>query len=103
MTEAEACIRFATWLEERMLSSGRGDALSEMEEQPSTKLWLGHLAPEAAVMERGLGERGERLSPCAIGMRFRPGHVLPVRLSCTVSMRVWLKTESRWKKTEGIR
>jgi hypothetical protein len=96
------CTRFVRWLESRVIVSARGDSFTHLEHNPSGRFWLGRLAPEEAVLERGLGERGERLDPCAIGIRtkIRQGYVQ----HCTVKVRAcyWDKSRgtSQWTKHE---
>lgn len=96
----QTCTKFVDWLERRVVASARGDAHLEMEHAPGGRFWLGRLAPQESVIERGLGDRGERLDPCAIGIRAR----VPVtgERSFTVRIRAkyWNKPrqEHQWTK-----
>ena len=94
---------FVEWLERRVVTDARGDALAELTVKPSGRFWLGRLSPEAAVRALGLGDRGERLDPCATGIRLRPALAGPWALAVTVSARAWLQQDDdSWKKTETI-
>lgn len=90
------CVRFIRWLENRVVESARGDSFTHLEHDPSGRFWLGRLAPEEAVLERGLGERGERLEPCAIGIRTKiPKNRMQ---QCTVKVRAYY-----WDKPRGTK
>ncbi|WP_422753028.1 helicase-related protein [Micromonospora sp. WMMD708] len=100
---AEACDRFVTWLDGRVVAAGRGDGLERLEVAPSGTFWLGRLACEDEV-RKGVGDdRSERLDPCAIGVRFRPEGPAPWSATVTVRARAWVKDpkdgpdpERRW-------
>lgn len=100
----QASERFVRWLENKILLSARGDNDFELKDvSPKGKFWLGRLAPEEAVIASGMGERGERLDPCAIGMRLLPADTGPWHFVCVVSFRVWLREEEgRWRKTDRV-
>lgn len=85
-----ACANFVRWLDQRVLTAGRGDDLDQLEVDPASTFWLGRLASEAEVMQNPLGDRAERLDPCAIGIRLRPSGPGPWSLTATVSMRAWV-------------
>jgi hypothetical protein len=98
-----AAEKFVGWLERRIVTAGRGDADSLLEVEPSGKYWLGRLAPEEDVVERGLGERGERLDPCAIGMRLQPSRPGPWTLTVSVSICAWFRdTNGLWHKASDV-
>lgn len=101
ISEREAAgARMVEWLEERVVRAARGDDSMEIEVEPSGRFWLGRLASEAAVVELGLGERGERLDPCAAGIRLRPLKAGPWRFRVGARMRAWVcKGPDRWVKT----
>lgn len=63
---------FVEWLGDRLTSAGTGDTDQVLDVDPSGKYWLGRLQSRLAVMNNNLGDRGERLEPCAIGFRLRP-------------------------------
>jgi len=104
MTEDEACTRFVRWLDERVLKSARGDDIDTISVEPRGLLWLGRLAPEMAAVARGLGDRGERLDPCAIGIRVQPTDVVPIEIEVEVRARVWLFDDAtrRWTKSPPL-
>jgi hypothetical protein len=88
---AEACERFVDWLDRRVVSEGRGDQLDRLEVDPAATFWLGRLASEEEVLHSALGDRAERLDPCAIGIRVRPSGDGPWSFNVRASARVWLK------------
>lgn len=83
--------RFIGWLNRRVTSEGRGDGISTLEVDPSATFWMGTLAPEAVVLARALGDRGERLDPCAVGLRVRPRDAGPWHVDVTVRSTAWRK------------
>lgn len=100
---AKASEKCVDWLERQLLNAGRGDRTSSLDVEPSGRFWLGRLASEEAVAERGLGDRGERLEPCAIGVRIRPSEDGPWRLKVHVEACAWLRHEAgAWTKTKRI-
>jgi len=103
MSETEAFTRFVHWLDGRVISDARGDGTSAMEKEPRNKLWLGRLAPEQSVASSGLGERGERLDPCATGLRVIPRSTSGIRFKVKVSCRAWLRQRDKtWRKSDAI-
>jgi hypothetical protein len=95
--------RFVRWLEGRVIKAARGDDLVTLSVEPSGKLWLGRLTSEAAVISSGLGDRGERLDPCAIGIRTRPKGTGPWRSVVHVRACVWRHAaDGTWHKTPHI-
>ena len=99
----EASERFVEWLERRILYAGRGDSITESDVDPSGRLWLGRLAPESKVIELGLGERGERLDPCAIGIRLRPSTSPPWQFEVEIRACAWLRgVEKTWQKSNFV-
>ncbi|MCA9610316.1 MAG: hypothetical protein KC619_32195 [Myxococcales bacterium] len=95
--------RFLDWLDRQILVAGRGDDLTELDVEPSGRFWLGRLAPEAAVINLGLGDRGERLDPCAVGLVVRPKGPAPWKMSVRVRCCAWLRERAgEWKKSAPI-
>jgi len=96
----DACETFVGWLERRVIQSARGDLYTRLEYAPAGRFWLGRLAPEEVVIERGLADREERLEPCAMGVRVKLRR--DRTHSCTVSVRAkyWNKSrqEPHWAK-----
>lgn len=72
MTTTRDREKFVRWLANRAIRDARGDDLTELDTRPDRRLWLGRVAPEEAAWRSALGERGRRLDPCSIGLRFRP-------------------------------
>lgn len=93
---------FIDWLNHQVGSAARGDQDSSSDVHPSGRYWLGRLAPEQMVVNNVLGERGERLEPCAVGMRVRPAGAGPWQFSVDVRMKSWLKAKNApWTKTKS--
>lgn len=103
LSETEAFTRFVHWLDGRVIADARGDGTSTMDKEPRNKLWLGRLAPEMSVANSGLGERGERLDPCATGLRVIPLSTSGLRFQVKVSCRAWLRQPNNtWHKSHAI-
>lgn len=103
MTEIEAMTKFVRWLDRRVLTAARGDDVTTMEKEPRNKLWLGRLASEESVANSNLGDRGERLDPCATGVRVVPRVAADIRFRVKVSCRAWLRQQDKtWRKTDAI-
>ncbi|MBX3271026.1 MAG: hypothetical protein KF729_12245 [Sandaracinaceae bacterium] len=95
--------RFLDWLDRQILVAGRGDDLTKLDVEPSGRFWLGRLAPEAAVIALGLGDRGERLDPCAVGLVVRPKGSAPWTMSVRLRCCAWLRERpGEWKKSPAI-
>ena len=96
--------KFVDWLARRMTLAGRGDCEDMLEVEPSGKYWLGRLQSAEAVAESDWGDRGERLEPCAFGMKVKPKGTGPWRFNVVVSFRVWLwdKSAKIWNKTKPV-
>ena len=77
-----AAEKLVDWLEGKLLVAGRGDELTELDVEPAGKFWLGRLASEEAVIALRWGERGERIDPCAVGIRLKPTGVAPGLSKC---------------------
>lgn len=98
--------RFVLWLERRAILDARGDELDQSEVDPTGRFWLGRLGPKDLVTKPD--ERGDRLEPCAIGLRIRPRKAS--RLSVTVSCHIWRRERAqqgsayrwRWSKAGPI-
>lgn len=103
MSLEAAGVKFVEWLEHRVVTGARGDSLSGLSVEPSGKFWLGRLAPEAAVAASGLGDRGERLDPCAIGIRVRPVKASPWHFTARVKACAWLRgSDGHWHKSNVV-
>lgn len=97
--------KFVDWLARRMTLAGRGDCDDVLKVEPSGKYWLGRLQSAEAVAESDWGDRGERLEPCAFGIKVKPRGAGPWRFRVVTSFRVWLwdKSAKIWKKTGPVR
>jgi hypothetical protein len=99
----QASARFLAWLEARVIADGRGDDEVILDGMRADRFWLGKLGSESAQWKKGLGQRGNRLDPCATGFRFRPAR-RDVHVS--VSFRVWSRepdvSPPRWRKSDPI-
>lgn len=95
--------RFVRWLEKRVTVAARGDENVELAVQPSGLFWLGRLASEDAVLERDLGDRGERLEPCAVGLVLRPKRPRACSFTAHVEAVAWLRREDGlWNKSPKV-
>jgi len=98
-----ACSRFVEWLDGRVMASARGDDADRLAVEPSATFWLGRLASEEEVERNPLGDRGERLDPCAIGMRLRPATAAPWVVTANIRMRAWINDgadpERPWRRS----
>jgi hypothetical protein len=98
-----AAAAFMKWMDQQVLFCARGDNLSTVEVEPRGRFWLGRLASEESVAESGLGDRGERLEPCAVGLRIRPHDDVPWTFQVKIEGCVWMYSDSGWKKHQRIR
>src|SRR5262249_17465667 len=102
--------RFVDWLTGEAVASARGDRTQVLAVAPEGRFWLGRLAPEIKVQQSRLGERAERLEPCAVGMRVRPDAFDGRRIRCQARMVAWRRVGAdsddpdaiRWRKSERI-
>ena len=90
-TAAEACELFVSWLDRQVTLEGRGDNLERLDVDPASTFWLGRLASEDHVLASQLGDRAERLDPCAIGLRVRPSGNGPWTFTVCAEARAWVK------------
>ncbi|WP_368178519.1 helicase-related protein [Aeromonas sp. R7-1] len=96
--------KFVDWLAKRMTQAGRGDCEDVLNVEPSGKYWLGRLQSAEAVAQSDWGDRGERLEPCAFGLRVKPKEEGPWSFRVSTSFRVWLwdKPAKLWRKTDPV-
>lgn len=83
------------WLERQVVREARGDQYTELDVDPTGRYWLGRLGPKDFVTR--LDERGDRLEPCAIGLKLRPKNPGPWQFKVSARFFAW----SRKKKEEG--
>jgi hypothetical protein len=94
--------QFVKWLAKRLTAAGTGGNDSKLQVQPEGKYWLGRLASEQTIMSSALGERAERLEPCAMGIRVIPATVERLKFKVRVSFKTWSKINSDWVKSQKI-
>lgn len=96
--------RFTRWLLSRVLEDARGDRTNHLEIAPAGRFWLGRLAPEERVAKSVLGERGERMEPCAAGVRVRPSEIDGRRLRARVRASAWIEGREKtgWTKIAKV-
>lgn len=91
------------WLVERVLADGRGDGTDRLDVKPSGRFWLGRLAPEMEVIASPIGDRFERMEPCAMGIRLKPSSEPPWDFEVEVRCRVWVRhgtgDNAEWNKS----
>jgi hypothetical protein len=92
------------WLEQLVVRDARGDDEAELETAPSGRFWLGRLAPEELVSQLP-GDRGERMDPCACGIRFQPKSAGPWKWMVHAGFVVWTCADNKspWRKQMPIR
>jgi Helicase conserved C-terminal domain len=99
-----AAERFVDWLELRAIREARGDDYTELDVDPSGRYWLGRLGPKDFVTR--LDERGDRLEPCAIGVKLRPRNPGPWKFDVSIQFAAWLRRRKeggplRWAWTKS--
>jgi hypothetical protein len=105
----DACRNFVGWLDHRVLAAARGDDTDRLEVEPASTFWLGRLASEEEVQQNPLGDRAERLDPCAIGIRLRPSDPPPWQFTVTATARAWVKEDDAdaagkgaWRRLDSV-
>jgi hypothetical protein len=97
---------FLRWLLTEVIADARGDHMQAMPVAPAGRLWLGRLAPEIVVENSRLGERGERLEPCEVGVRVRPTERDGREVSCRARVVAWQEIDGddpdRWRKSAPV-
>lgn len=97
----EASAKFVDWLHRQVMAAGRGDGVETLDDAPRSTFWLGRLAPEEWVRNNPLGTRAEKLDPCSISLRVRPGTPAPWSFTVRVSLACWLELQdNRWRKVQ---
>ncbi len=99
MSERQAAETFGAWLSDKVIQEARGRDVVEAELDPSSRFWLGTLAPEEGQLTRGIGERGERLDPSAVGIRVQPVGPAPWTFDVVVRCATWTSDGSMWRKS----
>jgi hypothetical protein len=107
ISKYEAAERFVSWLEKRAIEEARGDLLTHSDVNPAGRFWLGRLGPKDFVTRQD--ERGDRLEPCAIGLKLRPRDTAPWRFTVQIRFAIWRREPSeradkkqlRWRWTKS--
>ncbi len=97
--------RFVGWLLGEAIASARGDHFDTLPVRPDGRLWLGRLAPQEKVEHQRdrLGDRGERLDPCEVGVRVRLSNIDGRSVRCRVRGVAWREAAGgTWEKTRPI-
>lgn len=90
--------KFVGWLLRQVVEDARGDRTDSLSILPSGRFWLGRLAPEERVAANPMGDRGERLDPCATGLRALVVKA-PAILNIRASVTAWARVEKEgWRK-----
>lgn len=53
-------------------------------------------------MRSGLDERGERLEPCAVGLRVKPANHVAWNFQVVIKACVWVRNDNSWTKLQGL-
>jgi hypothetical protein len=103
----ETAERFVRWLENTIIGEARGNAIDESPVDPTGRFWLGRLGPKDVVTLPD--DRGDRLEPCAIGLKLRPNGSGPWNLTVLATLVLWVRSRAesgglrwKWVKTEPI-
>lgn len=97
-----AAEKFVDWLARYVADDARGSAHGQSSVDPRGAYWLGRLAPLVEIASSPLGDRAERLEPCAIGFRSlpKPGSIT---FTATVTFVVWIRSAQSWTKSAPLR
>ena len=99
-----AAERFVDWLQRRLIAAASGSNESGRPNDPLASFWMGRLAPAAEIAASDLGDRAERLEPCAIGMKLRlQAETLPCRTTAAVSFSLWHRVDDVYEKIGPIK
>ena len=109
-TFTDAATHFTAWIDRQVTVAGRGDGMDRLGVAPASTFWMGRLATEDEVMSSGLGQRAERLEPCAIGLRVRPKGKGPWHFGVQIQARAWTHEDPKtspdpnrpWVRSPGI-
>jgi hypothetical protein len=96
----DAADRFGGWLRDGVIAAARGDGIETLGIDPGGRFWLGTLVSEELQMRLDRGERGERLDPSAVGLRFLPIGEGPWTFGIAIEFRLWLGANESWRKSD---
>ena len=102
--------RFLGWLLDNVVKEARGDMYRRLTVAPGGRFWLGRLEPQDVVQNSHLGERAERLQPCAAGFRVRLSEIDGRILHCRAKMVAWREIpehgddpdDEKWEKSDTV-
>ena len=89
------------WLANYVADDARGSARTTSDVDPRGAYWLGRLAPLVEIMNSPLGDRAERLEPCAIGFRCLP-KARALSFLATASFFIWRRSGQTWRKSDRL-
>jgi len=102
-SEREAVDRFGRWLTDEVVNDATGRGVDVIDVNPEGRFWLGTLISEELQLRLDRGERGERLDPAMVGLRFQPTGPGPWRLQIELSFCLWHEPdETGWHKSERV-
>ncbi|MGV6991243.1 helicase-related protein [Gordonia amicalis] len=103
-TYVDACSNFVAWLDRNVTAEASGENVATLDVSPSATFWLGRLACEEEVSQSQIGDRAERLDPCAIGIRIQPALSGPWSVRVRADVRAWARDSALkfWKKLENV-
>ena len=100
--EYSAAERFIDWVANRVEDDASGSKIDYLNVNPKGMFWLGRLAPKEEIKNSSLGERAERLEPCAVGMRLLLAKEGKLTVSGSAEFSIWVKMEDGWRKRGPI-
>lgn len=98
--EHDVAAAFVEWLESQVIDDATGRSWAELDIAPGGRFWLGTLASEEVQLRLDRGERGERLDPSAVGLRFQPAGPGPWPVAVAVEFTTWSEVGETWVKSE---
>ena len=81
---------FIDWLARLVDDEGSGRTQRRTHGDPASTFWLGRLSTEEHVLQAAT-EFGDRLDPCALGIRVRPAGPPPWQLTAHATASAWIK------------
>lgn len=97
-----AAEKFVDWLARYVADDARGTGRAQSTVDPRGAYWLGRLAPLVEIASSPLGDRAERLEPCAIGFRCLP-KAGSITFIASATFVVWVRAAQVWNKSEPVR
>ncbi len=88
----------ASWIASKVVDDATGRTVTSLPIRPEGRFWLGTLAPEELQLRLDRGDRGERLDPCAVGLRVQPIGVGPWTFEIELRAALWSVADEIWSK-----